>query len=71
MKNQDFTAKIEVTNSPKDVFNHVNEVSKWWSKPANDSTSGQQTEFEGQSKKLNDEFIIRSRGSSLFKTEVG
>jgi Activator of Hsp90 ATPase homolog 1-like protein len=49
MKSQNYTATIEVTNSPHDVFNHMNDVSKWWSK-----------EYEGSSTKLNDEFIIRS-----------
>jgi Activator of Hsp90 ATPase homolog 1-like protein len=47
MKNQDYTAIIEVAKSPKDVFDHINDVSKWWSK-----------EFEGSSTKLNDEFVI-------------
>src|SRR5450432_1049120 len=47
MKNQNYTATIEVAKSPKDVFNHINDVSKWWSK-----------DFEGRSTKLNDEFII-------------
>jgi hypothetical protein len=49
MENRNYTATIEVAKSPRDVFNHVNDVSKWWSK-----------EFEGSSTKLNDEFIIRS-----------
>lgn len=47
MKNQNYTATIEVATSPKDVFNHINDVSNWWSK-----------DFEGSSAKLNDEFII-------------
>ena len=47
MKNKSYTATIEVAKSPKDVFNHINDVSKWWSK-----------DFEGNSTKLNDEFII-------------
>jgi hypothetical protein len=47
MKNQNYKATIELTNSPQDVFNHIKDVSKWWSK-----------EFEGSSSKLNDEFVI-------------
>jgi hypothetical protein len=47
VKNQNYTATIEVAKSPKDVFNHINDVSKWWSK-----------DFEGSSTKLNDEFVI-------------
>ena len=48
VEKKNYTATIEVAKSPNDVFNHVNDVSKWWNK-----------EFEGSSTKLNDEFIIR------------
>ncbi|HYV90905.1 MAG TPA: SRPBCC domain-containing protein [Chitinophagales bacterium] len=48
MEKKNYTTTIEVAKSPKDVFNCINNVSKWWSK-----------EFEGSSTKLNDEFIIR------------
>jgi len=47
MKNKSYTVTIEVAKSPQDVFNHIKEVSKWWSK-----------DFEGSSTKLNDEFVI-------------
>ncbi len=47
MQNKNYTAAIKVANSPGDVFNHIKEVSKWWSK-----------DFEGNSAKLNDEFVI-------------
>jgi Activator of Hsp90 ATPase homolog 1-like protein len=47
VENKNFTATIEVAASSNDVFNHINEVSKWWSK-----------DYEGSSTKLNDEFII-------------
>jgi Activator of Hsp90 ATPase homolog 1-like protein len=47
MESQNYTATIEVAMSPNDVFNHINDVSKWWSK-----------DYEGRSTKLNDEFII-------------
>ena len=47
MKNKSYTTTIEVTQSPQEVFNHINDVSKWWSK-----------DFEGSSTKLNDEFVI-------------
>jgi hypothetical protein len=60
MENQNYTATIEVAESPKDVFNHVNDVSNWWAKDAGEALSRQKTEFEGQSTKLNDEFIVRS-----------
>lgn len=48
MENESYTSTIEVSQSPKEVFNRIKEVSKWWSK-----------ECEGSSAKLNDEFIIR------------
>lgn len=47
MNNRNYTGTIEVTESPKDVFDHINDVSKWWSK-----------DFQGSSTKLNDEFVI-------------
>lgn len=54
-KDQSYTAAIEFAKSPKDGFKHINDVSKWWTRYA----GGQQTEFEGQSTKLNDEFVLR------------
>ena len=47
MKDKNYTATIEVAKSPQDVFNHIKDVPKWWSK-----------DFEGSSAKLNDEFVI-------------
>ena|ERR1043166_2405243 len=47
MQNKSYTTTIEVAQSPEVVFNHINDVSKWWSK-----------DFEGSSTKLNDEFVI-------------
>jgi hypothetical protein len=60
MTNNNYTATIEVAKTAREVFNHVNDVSKWWVRSAEEALSGQQTVFEGQSTKLNDEFIIRS-----------
>jgi len=54
-----FTTTIEVSNSPQDVFNHLIEVSKWWSK-----------DFEGNSVKLNDEFIINHPGRHYSKQKL-
>src|SRR4030095_7485079 len=48
MQNKNFTATIEVAKSAQDVFNAIKEVTKWWNKE----------DFEGNSSKLNDEFII-------------
>lgn len=47
MRDKSYTATIEVAQSPEVVFNHINDISKWWSK-----------DFEGSSAKLNDEFVI-------------
>lgn len=47
MENKNYTATIEVAQSAKEVFNAINDVTKWWSK-----------DFKGNSTKLNDEFII-------------
>jgi len=44
---KDYTATIEVAKSPQEVFNHLKDISKWWSR-----------DFEGRSTKLNDEFVI-------------
>ena len=40
MENQNYTATIEVAESPKDVFSHVNDVSNWWAKDAGEALSG-------------------------------
>ena len=54
MANKSFTAKIEVSKSPQDVFNHItNDVAKWW--------GGK--DLEGNTTKLNDEFIINHPGT--------
>jgi len=47
MHNKNYSATIEVVQSPELVFSHILDVSKWWSK-----------DFEGNSTKLNDEFVI-------------
>jgi hypothetical protein len=59
MKNKNYTSTIEVTHSANEVFNAINDVPEWWSK-----------DFEGNSKKLNDEFIINHPGQHYSKQEL-
>jgi len=54
MENKNYTATIEVAKSPKEVFDHINEVSKWWTE-----------NLEGDSKKLNDVFIVHFTGDAF------
>ena len=54
--NQQMKFFIEVAKSPQDVFNCIKEVPKWWSK-----------DFEGNSSKLNDEFIIHHPESDIIQ----
>jgi hypothetical protein len=59
MNNQSHTVTVEVASSPQDVFNCINDVSKWWSK-----------DFEGSSTKLNDEFVICHPGRHYSKQRL-
>ncbi|HTJ48392.1 MAG TPA: SRPBCC domain-containing protein [Cyclobacteriaceae bacterium] len=59
-KAANYTVAIEVSKSPNVVFNHViNDVSKFWPE-----------DFEGESAKLNDEFVFRSGDSHYSKNKV-
>ena len=59
MENKSFTATIEVSKSPQDVFKCLKEVPKWWSK-----------DFEGSSTKLNDEFVVCHPGRHYSKQKL-
>ncbi|MGZ4000176.1 MAG: hypothetical protein ACXVIY_06095, partial [Mucilaginibacter sp.] len=50
-----YSTSIEVTSTPNAVFNCINNVPKWWVR----QVVGTRTEFEGESSKLNDVFILR------------
>src|ERR1700741_4955663 len=51
-----YTTAIEVAKSPDAVFNHLlNDVAKFWPE-----------DFDGESSKLNDEFIFRTGGDSHY-----
>ena len=61
MNNKHFTATIEVSKPPRDVFNRITkDVDKWWG--GND--------LAGSSEKLNDEFIIHHPGAHYSKQKV-
>jgi hypothetical protein len=59
MANKNYTATIEVAQSAKEVFNAINDVTKWWSR-----------DFEGNSTKLNDKFIINHPGQHYSKQKL-
>ena len=55
-----YAVTIEVAISPDVVFSHIiHDVSKWWPE-----------EFEGESAKLNDEFVFSSGDSHYSKNKV-
>ncbi len=53
MNNQDYTKTYLVERSPKEIFNAIINVRKWWSGLYSE-------EIEGSSNKLNDEFTLRA-----------
>ncbi|PWT74647.1 MAG: hypothetical protein C5B59_10610 [Bacteroidetes bacterium] len=57
---ESFSATIEVTKSPEEVFNCLTDTAKWWG--GND--------FAGSSTKLNDEFIINHPGAHYSKQKL-
>jgi hypothetical protein len=48
VNDQSYSATIEVASSPGDVFTHITNISKWWTK-----------DIEGRTTGINDEFTIR------------
>jgi uncharacterized protein YndB with AHSA1/START domain len=61
MKNKNFTATIEVSKPPQDVFNRItNDVAKWWGGP----------DLTGNTQKLNDEFIIHHPGAHYSRQKI-
>ncbi len=59
MDNQNFTTTIIVDNSPKEVFNAINNVGGWW-----------QGEVKGSSKKLDDEFTYQMEDIHFSKQKL-
>ena len=61
MENKGFTVTIEVAKSPQSVFRSItNDVAKWW--------GGK--DLQGNSTKLNDEFIINHPGAHYSKQKL-
>jgi len=59
MQSKSYTTSMEVTSPLEKVFNCINNVSAWWSK-----------DFEGSSTKLHDEFVIHHPGKHYSKQEL-
>lgn len=59
MKNECIMVTIEVAKSPLEVFNCITDVTKWWSK-----------DFEGTSTILNDEFVIHHPNQHYSKQKL-
>ncbi|HXB40027.1 MAG TPA: SRPBCC domain-containing protein [Bacteroidia bacterium] len=61
MVNKNYTATIEVTNSPEEIFQRItNDVAKWW--------GGK--DFSGRSINANDEFIVNHPGAHYSKQKL-
>src|SRR5689334_6143861 len=59
MNNKDFTTAILVDKSQMEVFNAINNVRGWWSQ-----------DIEGNTQKLNDEFIYHYREVHYCKIKI-
>ena len=59
MEQNSFTATIEVAKSPQEVFTCLKDITCWWSK-----------DFEGNSTKLDDEFIIHHPNQHYSKQKL-
>ena len=64
---QSYSTRLELAASPEIVFNAINDVPKWWLREA----GGANTEFEGKSTSVGDEFILRHTEVHYSKHKVG
>jgi hypothetical protein len=54
-----YSVEIQLAKTPDDVFDHLTDLSKWWPE-----------EFEGESIKLDSEFVLRTGDSHYSKNKV-
>ncbi|HSY75804.1 MAG TPA: hypothetical protein VK890_03040, partial [Bacteroidia bacterium] len=54
-----YSAEIEISKSPEDVFEHVIDLKRWWPE-----------EFEGESIKLNTEFVFKTGDTHYSKNKA-
>lgn len=59
MNENSFTTTIEVDNTPQEIFNAISQVSKWWTR-----------DFDGTSTNLGDEFVICHPGAHYSKQKL-
>jgi hypothetical protein len=59
MENRNYSAEIEITQLPQEVFTCITHVTKWWS-----------DDYKGSATKLNDEFVIHHPGQHYSKQKL-
>jgi len=59
MNNQSFTTTLVVEQTPKEVFNAINNVRRWWSE-----------EIEGNTSNLDDEFLYHYKDVHISKLKL-
>jgi uncharacterized protein YndB with AHSA1/START domain len=59
MNDRSYRTHIEIAATPRTIFNALGDAAKWWTE-----------DFEGSSKRLNDEFVIHHPGQHYSKQKV-
>ena len=60
VKTQDYQCSITTKIAPKETFNKISQISKWWS-----------TNFEGESSKPGDVFTVRFKSGDRYTIKIG